>query len=175
MTRIKALIIIIFLPLLTFAQQHYDVLIKNGDIIDGTGSPRFKGDVGIIKSKIVAIGDLSAATADSVLDASGLIVAPGFIDVHTHIEGDEAKTPTADNFIYDGVTSVITGNCGSSRLDIKHYFDTLRLVKLSVNVGTLMGHNDIRTKVMGQGDVAPTKAQLKEMEAIVAKGMRDGA
>jgi N-acyl-D-amino-acid deacylase len=164
-----------FVNLSAFAQQHFDILIKNGDIIDGTGSPRFKGDIGIIKNKIAAIGDLSSATADSVLDASGLIVAPGFIDVHTHIEGDEAKTPTADNFIYDGVTSVITGNCGSSRLDIKHYFDTLRIVKLSVNVGTLMGHNDIRTKVLGQGDIAPTKTQLKEMEAIVAKGMRDGA
>ena len=157
------------------AQQHFDILIKNGDIIDGTGSARFKGDIGIIKNKIVAIGDLSASTADSVIDATGLIVAPGFIDVHTHIEGDEAKTPTADNFIYDGVTSVITGNCGSSRLDIQHYFDTLKIIKLSVNVGTLMGHNDIRTKVLGQGDVAPTKSQLKEMEGIVAKGMRDGA
>jgi N-acyl-D-amino-acid deacylase len=175
MAKIKALLIIFFLPLVTVAQQHFDILIKNGDIIDGTGTARFKGDIGIIKDKIAAIGDLSASTADSVFDASGFIVAPGFIDVHTHIEGDEAKTPTADNFIYDGVTSVITGNCGSSRLDIKHYFDTLRIVKLSVNVGTLMGHNDIRTKVMGQGDVAPTKTQLKEMEAIVAKGMRDGA
>jgi len=175
MIKIKALIIVVFLPLIAFAQQHYDVLIKNGDVIDGTGSARFKGDVGIVKDKIVSVGDLSGSTADSVIDATGLIVAPGFIDVHTHIEGDEAKTPTADNFIYDGVTSVVTGNCGSSRLDVKHYFDTLRLVKLSVNVGTLMGHNDIRTKVMGQGDVAPNKAQLKEMEAIVAKGMRDGA
>jgi N-acyl-D-amino-acid deacylase len=175
MIRIKALIIILFLPLITLAQQHFNVLIKNGDIIDGTGSARFKGDVGIIKDKIVKIGDLSTATADSVIDATGLIVAPGFIDVHTHIEGDEAKTPTADNFIYDGVTSVITGNCGSSRLDIKHYFDTLRIVKLSVNVGTLIGHNDVRTKVMGQGDIAPNKTQLKEMETLVAKAMRDGA
>jgi len=175
MVKIKALIIIIFLPLIAIAQQHFDVLIKNGDIVDGTGNTRFKGDVGIIKDKIVSIGDLSASTADSVIDATGLIVAPGFVDVHTHIEGDEAKTPTADNFIYDGVTSVITGNCGSSRLDIKHYFDTLRIVKLSVNVGTLVGHNDVRTKVLGEADVAPNKTQLKEMEALVAKGMRDGA
>jgi N-acyl-D-amino-acid deacylase len=175
MVKIKALFIIALLPLATLAQPHYDVLIKNGDIVDGTGKPGFKGDIGIIKNKIVAIGDLPASTADSVLDASGLIVAPGFIDVHTHIEGDEAKTPTADNFIYDGVTSVITGNCGSSRLDIKHYFDTLKLIKLSINVGTLIGHNDVRTKVLGKDDIAPSQRQLKEMEAIVAKGMRDGA
>ena len=159
-------LILIFTTGVGYSQQHFNILIKNGDIVDGTGSARFKGDVGIVKDKIVKIGDLSGSTADSVIDAAGLIVAPGFIDVHTHIEGDEAKTPTADNFIYDGVTSVITGNCGSSRLDIKHYFDTLRIVKLSVNVGTLIGHNDVRTKVMGQGDIAPNKAQLKEMETL---------
>src|SRR3984957_5325429 len=175
MVKIKALIIIIFLPLITFAQQHYDILIKNGDIIDGTGSPRFKGDVGIVKNKIVAIGDLTAATADSVLDATGLIIAPGFIDVHTHIEGDEKKTPTADNFIYDGVTTVITGNCGSSNIDIKKYFKFLDSAKLSVNAGTLIGHNDVRHKVLGDADVSPNPAQLKKMEEIVEKAMRDGA
>ncbi len=71
-------------------------------------APRFSGDVGIIKNKIISIGDLSKSKAGKIIDASGLIVAPGFIDVHTHIEGDEKITPTANNFIYDGVTTVIT-------------------------------------------------------------------
>jgi N-acyl-D-amino-acid deacylase len=175
MLPIKTLLIFCFLPALLFAQQHFDVIIKNGEIIDGTGAPRFKGDIGVVKNKIVTIGDLSAGTADSVIDASGLIVAPGFIDVHTHIEGDENKTPTADNFIYDGVTSVITGNCGSSNTDVKKYFEFLKSNPLSINAGTFIGHNDVRTKVMGQGDGTPDKKQLKQMESMVAQAMRDGA
>lgn len=175
MAKIKALILILFLPASLIAQQHFDVIIKNGKIVDGTGNPWFYGDLGIIKDKIVKIGDLSKSKADSVIDATGLIVAPGFIDVHTHIEDDEAKTPTADNFIYDGVTSVITGNCGSSKIDIKKYFDTLKLIKLSINVGTLIGHNDVREVVLGDADVTPDPDQLKKMEAIVEQAMRDGA
>jgi N-acyl-D-amino-acid deacylase len=157
------------------AQRHFDVIIKNGKIVDGSGNPWFYGDIGIIKDKIVKIGDLSKSKADSVIDASGLIVAPGFIDVHTHIEGDEDKTPTADNFIYDGVTSVITGNCGGSKIDIKKYFDTLNVIKLSVNVGSLVGHNDVRRAVLGNAAVTPDSAQLKSMEDLVEKAMYDGA
>lgn len=173
----KLFLSLISLLLASFAhaQQHFDILIKNGEVIDGTGSPRFKADIGIVKNKIAAIGDLSSATADSVLDATGLIVAPGFIDVHTHIEDDETKTPTADNFIYDGVTSVITGNCGASNVDIKKYFEFLRENPLSVNVGTLIGHNDVRKKVLGEADIQPDKSQLKEMTNLVATAMRDGA
>src|SRR4051812_48013923 len=117
MLKLKAFIILCFLPSLLFAQQHYDIILKHGKIIDGTGNPWFYGDIGIVKNKIVSIGDLSKSRAGKIIDATGLIVAPGFIDVHTHIEGDEKKTPTADNFIYDGVTTVITGNCGTSNID----------------------------------------------------------
>src|ERR1700749_2334369 len=141
MLKIKLLTIFILLPALLFAQQHFDIILKNGKIIDGTGNPWFYGDVGIVKNKIVSIGNLSKDKADKTIDATGLIVAPGFIDVHTHIEGDEKKTPTADNFIYDGVTSVITGNCGSSNTDIKAYFTSLQQNPISINVGTLVGHN----------------------------------
>src|ERR1700751_5588032 len=126
-------------PLLVSAQQHFDLILKNGKIIDGSGNPWFYGDVGITQNKIISIGDLSKDKADKTIDVTGLIVAPGFIDVHTHIEGDEDKTPTADNFIYDGVTSVITGNCGSSEVDLKKYFKQLDSIKQSVNVGSLIG------------------------------------
>jgi len=166
---------LIFMTTCALGQQHFDVIIKNGKIIDGTGNPGFLGDVGIIKNKIIEIGDLSKSTTDKTIDASGLIVAPGFIDVHTHIEGDEKTIPTADNFIYDGVTTVITGNCGSSNTDIKKYFKFLDSAKLSLNVGTLIGHNNVRKEVLGEANVTPDRAQLKKMELLVEKAMRDGA
>jgi len=175
MVRIKTFVILFILPALLHAQQHFDIILKNGKIIDGTGNPWFYGDVGIIKDKIIKIGDLSKSDAGKIIDASGLIIAPGFIDVHTHIEGDEIKTPTADNFIYDGVTSVITGNCGTSHIDIKKYFTYLDSLKLSINVGTLIGHNDVRKAVLGEAAVTPDETQLKKMQDIVEQAMRDGA
>jgi N-acyl-D-amino-acid deacylase len=166
---------LLFISAASFAQQHFDIILKNGKIIDGTGNPWFYGDVGIIKDKIIKVGDLSQSSGTKIIDATGLIVSPGFIDVHTHIEGDENKTPTADNFIYDGVTSVVTGNCGSSNIDIKKYFKLLDSIKLSINVATLIGHNDVRQAVLGEAAVTPNPAQLNKMEAIVDKAMRDGA
>jgi N-acyl-D-amino-acid deacylase len=177
MSKLKAVIfaLLCFLPILLFAQHHYDIILKNGKIVDGTGNPWFYGDVGIVGNKVISIGDLSKDKAAKTIDATGLIVAPGFIDVHTHIEGDEKKTPTADNFIYDGVTTVITGNCGTSNIDIKKYFKLLDSIKLSVNVGTLIGHNDVRAAVLGEGAVTPDAAQLLKMEGLVEQAMRDGA
>jgi N-acyl-D-amino-acid deacylase len=173
--KFSILILFCLLPTLLFAQKHYDVIIRNGKIIDGAGNPWFYGDVGVVKDKVVSIGDLSKDKADKTIDATGLIVAPGFIDVHTHIEGDEKKTPTADNFIYDGVTTVITGNCGSSEVDLKKYFKFLDSLKLSVNVGSLIGHNDVRKAVLGEAAVTPNTAQLQQMQNLVEQAMRDGA
>lgn len=175
MLKIKLLALVLFLPALLFAQKHFDIILKNGKIIDGAGNPWFYGDIGIVKDKIVKIGDLSKDKAKKVIDVTGLIVAPGFIDVHTHIEGDEKKTPTADNFIYDGVTTVITGNCGSSEIDLKKYFKFLDSLKLSINVGSLIGHNDVRRAVLGEAAVTPNPVQLKRMENLVEQAMRDGA
>jgi len=89
MIKIKALIVFLFFPAILLAQQRFDIILKNGKIVDGTGNPWFYGDVGVIRDKIVCIGDLSKDKADKIIDVSGLVVAPGFIDVHTHIEGDE--------------------------------------------------------------------------------------
>jgi len=127
-----------------YSQNTADVLIKGGRVLDGTGNSWFYGDVAIKDGKIIKIGQLNNYTAAKTIDARGLIIAPGFIDVHTHIEGDELNNPTADNFIYDGVTTVITGNCGLSNVDIKSYLHWLDSVHLSVNVATLIGHNDVR-------------------------------
>jgi len=175
---LKSKLCLLFLVLfggMAFSQQHFDIILKNGKIIDGAGNPWFYGDVGIIKDRIVKIGDLTNNKADKIIDVTGLIVAPGFIDVHTHIEGDEKTTPTADNFIHDGVTTVITGNCGTSNVDIRRYFNFLDSLKLSVNVGTLIGHNDVRRAVLGEAAVTPNAAQLKKMTDLVEQAMRDGA
>jgi len=95
--------------------------------------------------------------------------------VHTHIEGEEAKNPTANNFILDGVTTVVTGNCGASNVNIQKYFRYLDSVKLSINVATLIGHNDVRKEVMGTANRPPTQTELQQMEALVATAMKDGA
>lgn len=93
----------------------YDLLIRNARVIDGTENPWFRADVAVKAGRIAGIGKFPTATADRVIDAAGRVVAPGFIDVHTHIEGDIEKVPRADNFLLDGVTTVVTGNCGGSR------------------------------------------------------------
>lgn len=168
--------------LLLFAQaslaqtQKADILIRNGRLYDGTGNTWTLGDVAIRAGRIVAVGRLPATyPADTVLDAKGLAVAPGFIDVHTHIEDDELRQPTADNFIYDGVTTVITGNCGSSRLTLGGYFQVLDSARLSVNVASLIGHGTVRKAVIGRAQRAPTEAELLRMEGLVDSAMRAGA
>ncbi|HEY6956525.1 MAG TPA: D-aminoacylase [Flavisolibacter sp.] len=157
------------------AQVSADILITNGRILDGTGNSWRYGDVAIKDGKILKIGNLSHVTAAKTIDAKGMIVCPGFIDVHTHIEGDELKTPTADNFIHDGVTTVITGNCGSSNTDIGKYLERIDSIKLSINVATLVGHNDVRKAVMGLANRKATEEELQKMEAIVDQAMQDGA
>lgn len=157
------------------AQTSADIVIKNGRILDGTGNSWFWGDVAVKDGKIIRIAPQINITAAKTIDAKGLVVAPGFIDVHTHIEGDEVKNPTADNFIYDGVTTVVTGNCGSSRVNIKSYLSMLDSLGTSINVATLIGHNDVRKAVMGTANRKATEEELKKMEALVEQGMKDGA
>jgi len=155
--------------------QQADVLIRNGRIIDGTGNNWYYADIAITNGKIIAIGKLSQYSASKVIDAKGLYVAPGFIDVHTHIEGDEAKAPDAKSFILDGVTSVVAGNCGESADDMAQYFRFIDSLKLSINVAALVGHNTVRQLVMGEANRAPTAVEQQRMEALVAKAMQAGA
>lgn len=158
-----------------FSQPVADLVIKDGRILDGTGNSWYYGGVAIRDGKISKVGNVANITAAKTIDAKGKIIAPGFIDVHTHIEGEEAKNPTADNFIYDGVTTVVTGNCGSSNIDIKRYFQRLDSLHLSINVATLVGHNDVRKAVMGTANRKPTEEELQRMEALVEQGMKEGA
>src|SRR6185503_4265918 len=177
----KWLLTLLFLPITGFSQNgsmtnpDCDILITNGKIIDGTGNSWYYGNIAIKNGKILKIGKDVRMTAQRTIDAKGMIVTPGFIDVHTHIEGDEQKTPTADNFIYDGVTTVVAGNCGASNVDIGGYLKWIDSLKLSINVATLVGHNDVRKTVMGRANRDPTPEEMKKMEDIVDKAMKDGA
>jgi N-acyl-D-amino-acid deacylase len=156
-------------------QSQADILIKNGRILDGTGNSWFYGSIAIKDGKIIKIGRFEDIPATRIIDAKQMIVAPGFIDVHTHIEGDEARNPTANNFILDGVTTVVTGNCGSSNVDIKKYLARIDSIKLSINVATLIGHNDVRKAVMGTANRLPTESELTAMETLVDQAMKAGA
>lgn len=173
MKKITTLCINLLLVQLSFAQ--YDLLIRNGKILDGTGNSWYYADIAVKDATIVSIKKNIGGAATKMIDATGLIVAPGFIDVHTHIEGDELKTPTADNFIYDGVTTVVAGNCGASHLDIGKYLRWIDSLQLSINVASLIGHNDVRKAVMGRSNRDATEEELKQMENIVDKAMREGA
>ena len=135
------------------AQTQVDLLVINGRILDGTGNSWYYGAVAIKDGKIFKTGNLEGIVAARTIDAKKMIVCPGFIDVHTHIEGDEIKTPTADNFIHDGVTTVVTGNCGASNRDIKKYLQKIDSIKLSINVATLIGHIELCKTVMGTANL----------------------
>lgn len=165
----------LLMPCFLKAQQVADILLKHGKIVDGTGNSWFYGDVAIINDTIAAIGNLQHWQAKRTIDANGLVVAPGFIDVHTHIENDEIKNPLATNFLMDGVTTVITGNCGLSKTDLQKYFSFLDSLHLSINAGSLIGHNDVRKAIMGNVNRDPTDSELHAMEAMVDKAMKDGA
>jgi len=172
----KYIFSILFLIFTISAQsQDCDILITNGKIIDGTGNNWYYGNVAIKDGKILKIGRSVNLAAKKTIDAKGLIIAPGFIDVHTHLEDDEAKDPNATSFILDGVTTCITGNCGSSNTDIKKYFNWIDSLKLSINVASLIGHNDVRKAVMGRANRDATPEEMKKMETIVDNAMKDGA
>lgn len=165
--------LLIWLP--ASAQDSYDLIIRQGRIVDGSGNPWFLGDIGIRAGRIARIGDLSAATAREVIDAKERIVAPGFIDVHTHVEDSLVRLPTADNFIADGVTSLISGNCGGSKTDLAAYFAELKKSGIALNLGTLIGHNSVRRAAMNMEARAPTPEEMAKMEALVARAMENGA
>ena len=157
--------------------QVFDLLIINGKIVDGTGEPAFEANVGVKDGKIAAIGSLRRAYAPVVIDAQGCIVAPGFIDVHTHVEADlpERGPFRAPNFICQGVTTIITGNCGRSVENVGLMFQKLERHGSQVNVATLIGHNTVRQKVMRNATREPTSIELQRMEDLVRRAMEDGA
>jgi len=163
----------ILIPLCAHAQA-YDLILRGGRVVDGTGNPAYFADVAIEGGRIVSMGKVRGE-AKAELDASGLIVAPGFIDVHTHAE-DIDELPLAENFIRMGVTTLVLGNCGTSVLNVEDFFRRLEGTNVSVNVSTLVGHGSIRGKVMGGSFLRPpTELEMSEMKRLVEKAMKDGA
>lgn len=152
----------------------HDLILRGGRIVDGSGSEPVIGDVAVKDGRISALGKVEGS-ADLVLDVAGLVVAPGFIDVHTHSE-KIAELPLAENFLRMGVTTIVTGNCGSSRTDVADFFQELEKAHVAINVATLIGHNSVREKAMGGMFMRPpSDAELTGMKAMVDQAMRDGA
>ena len=158
----------------TAQPARYDIVIAGGTVIDGTGRPGIVQDVAIKNGRIAAIGRVPASQAAETIDAKGLVVAPGFIDVHTHAD-NLASRPAASNFVRMGVTTIVAGNCGSSALDVAAALTALRERPAAVNFATLIGHNTVRGAVMGSENRPPTPSELARMKSLVWKGMADGA
>jgi N-acyl-D-amino-acid deacylase len=181
-------------------RNRFDVIIKNGLVFDGSGGPGVKTDLGIKGNKIVAIADLSASEADLVIDANGLAVSPGFIDIHTHTDTGLLVNPTADSKIHQGVTTEVSGNCGYSPFplnendflefdknlfeeygihatwrDIAKFLGALETKKISINYATFTGHGNLRSYVIGKNDVAPSPEQLETMKQFLAESMNNGS
>jgi dihydroorotase/N-acyl-D-amino-acid deacylase len=144
-------------------------------VVDGTGSPWVLADVGIIGDTIAAIAPRLDGPASRVIDASGLVVAPGFIDIHTHARRGIFDVPTADNYTRQGVTTLYEGQDGSSPLPIRGFLDRVATTRISPNFGTFIGQGSVRESVIGLIDRRATPDEVERMRAVVRQGMRDGA
>jgi dihydroorotase/N-acyl-D-amino-acid deacylase len=176
----------------------YDVVIVNGHIIDGTGSPWYSGDVGIRAGRIAAIGNLAAAPRTKTIDAKGMVVAPGFIDMLGQSELTMLVDPRLPSKIYQGITTEITGEGNSAapinqamiagdRANYEHlkitpgwstfreYFARLERQGMGINLASYVGATSVRRMVLGDADVQPTAGQLTQMQALVRQAMQDGA
>lgn len=153
----------------------YDLLILNGRIVDGSGAPAYDGDIAVTGDKIAKIGDLGAANAIRVIDARGSFVAPGFVDLHNHADRNIGSNPAMENYLHQGVTTILTGNCGNSPVHLGEYFRTIEETGIALNLATLIGHNAVRREVMGNDDRAPTGDELEQMGGLVKAAMDDGA
>ena len=192
----KPLLPFVLFASLAFAQ--YDVVIRNGHIIDGTGSPWYAGDLAIRSGKIAAIGRLDGAVAKKTIDARGMVVAPGFIDMLGQSEVTILVNPHLPSKIYQGITTEVTGEGGSiapqndAVVKLDHvtwehygikpdwttyagYFARLRKQGMGINLASYVGATQVRRVVVGEEDRAPTAAELDRMKALVRDAMRDGA
>ena len=156
------------------SRASFDLLIVGGTVLDGTGSRGVRADVGIKDGLVARIGKLRGESAADTIDAAGRVIAPGFIDVHTHAD-DPADSPLLENFIRMGVTSVVAGNCGGSSESIAAELEAIGRGGIAVNFASLVGHNTVRAAVLGTAQRAPDAAELDRMKALVAKAMDEGA
>ncbi len=154
----------------------FDLIVRNATVLDGTGSPGFDADIGIMGDRITSLGDLEDATASREIDASGLVVAPGFIDVHSHSGGSltDAERSPATPLLFQGLTTVVVNPDGGGPVDLVAQRAALLNDGLGVNVIQLIPHGSVRSAVLGSEDRAPTPAELDEMRVLVRAGMEAG-
>ncbi len=176
-----------------------DLLVRGGQLLDGTGNPWYRGDVAVQAGKIAAIGSMRGVKAARTIEAEGLAVAPGFIDIHSHSDTILLANPLAESKVRQGVTTEVVGNCGNSAaplagvvseeiqetmcgfgLDLTwqsmgEYLDCAATRHLSVNLAALVGHGTLRKAVMGYADRAPTPAELAAMQDLLSAAMEAGA
>lgn len=169
-------------------EESYDTVILGGTIYDGSGGMPYTGDIGIKEGKIIAIGTLKSK-ADMVIDAKDLYVSPGFIDMHNHaffkvddeiiaFVGDDIdinELKKVKNYLFQGVTTVVSGNCGGGDWRIKELFEDIRQNGIGLNLVQLVGHGTIRQKVLGMEDRSPTDEEMEKMKAMVEEAMEGGA
>jgi N-acyl-D-amino-acid deacylase len=150
-------------------------VFRNAMIIDGSGKPAFKGDLLVSNGKIIRIGRIPASNKNIDVDASGLMIAPGFIDIHNHSESGLVREGTATNQVSQGLTTLIIGPDGGSPFPLADYFAKLN-GKVAVNVGSFIGHATLREQVM-KGDYVrkATDAEIAEMQKLLEQAMREGA
>ena len=151
----------------------FDVIVRHGTVIDGSGNPRYDADIGVRNGFIMAIGDLAAATAATEINARGLFVTPGFINIHSHASPD--ALPTAVNMLTQGVTTEIFNADGNGPLDIAQQMSALAAPGLALNIGGYIGFNSAWQSVNGNADQRPTPAEIDRMRALIATGLEQGA
>ncbi len=158
------------------AAPSFDLLLRNGTVLDGSGAPGVRADVAVTGNRIVRVSrtPIYAREAKRTIDATNLIVAPGFIDLHAHLE-PLSQMPDAQSHVRQGVTLALGGPDGGGPFPFGRYLDSLATKPLGMNVAFLAGHNTIRSAVMGSANRAPTGAELERMKAMVAQSMGEGA
>jgi N-acyl-D-aspartate/D-glutamate deacylase len=177
---VKLLLFFIAAAAAPLAAQDFDLLIQNGRIADGTGNPMYLGDLAISNGRIAAMGRLTGKTARRTIDAKGLTVAPGFIDIHNHSDFTLIRDGDAQSMVRQGVTSMIFGEGGSAAPSrtyptFKDYFAELMKKGISTNIGTYVGSSELWTFVHGERAGPPSAAELDRMRALVKDAMQQGA
>lgn len=167
------------LPLIAFpllAQSPpYDLVLRGGRIVDGAGNPWYRADIAVRGDSIAAIGNIPRQLAGTTIELKGLVAAPGFLDTHSHAREGIFKTPSAENCIRQGVTTVIEGPDGSSPIPVKPFLDKLAAVPIGVNFGLMAGHGSVRAAVMGSENRKATADEIRKMKELVREAMLQGA